>query len=82
MYYSVIKVKALSNFQLLLEFENGEERIFAMIEYLDNGIFVGLKDERLFKKVRVSFDSIERENGADLDPEILFNHSKPLQTFA
>ncbi|MDP2366583.1 MAG: DUF2442 domain-containing protein, partial [Ignavibacteria bacterium] len=46
------------------------------------GIFSELKEERLFKSVRVSFDSIEWSNGADLDPEILFNESKPVKTFA
>jgi len=80
MYYAITKVKALPNFQLLLEFENGEERIFDMIEYLDKGIFSELRDERLFKSVRVSFDSIEWENGADLDPEILFNESILVKT--
>lgn len=82
MYYSIIKVKALPNYQLLLEFENGEERIFDMTEYLDKGIFTELKDERIFKSVRVSFDSIRWENGADLDPEILFMDSKPVQSLA
>ena len=82
MYYSVIKVKPLPNFQILLEFENGEERTFDMNEYLDKGIFSELKDESLFKSVRVSFDSIEWENGADIDPEILYHDSKPVQIIA
>lgn len=82
MYYSVIKVKTLPNFQLLLEFENGEERVFNMNEYLDKGIFTELKDKDNFKSVRVSFDSIEWENGADLDPEILYHDSKPVQIIA
>jgi hypothetical protein len=82
MYYSIIKVKALPKFQLKLEFENGEERIFDMIDYLDKGIFTELKDEKLFKSVRVSFDSIEWENGADIDPEILYHDSKPVQIIA
>lgn len=78
MYHSVTKVKALPNFKLLLEFENGEERIFDTQEYLDKGIFAELKDEMRFKSVKVSFDSIEWENGADLDPEILYQDSKPI----
>ncbi|MBC8183021.1 DUF2442 domain-containing protein [candidate division KSB1 bacterium] len=33
------------------------------------------KDVSEFKKVRVSFDTIEWENGFDLDPEFLYEKS-------
>lgn len=48
---------------------NGEKRIFDMKPYLDKGIYRELKDEVKFKTVRVSFDSIEWCNRADIDPE-------------
>ena len=48
-----------------------------MKPHLDKGIFEELKDENLFKKVRVSFDTIEWENGADFDPEVLYQNSQP-----
>ena len=80
MYYAITKVKALPNYQLLLEFKNKKEKIFDVKEFLNFGISTKLKDERLFKSVRVSFDSIEWENGADLDPEILFNESILVKT--
>jgi hypothetical protein len=82
MYYSIKKVKPLQDYHLLLTFENGEERIFDMHEYLDKGIFAELKDERLFKTVHVSFDSIEWNNGADLDPEILYQDSQTAKAIA
>jgi hypothetical protein len=75
MYLAVIEVEPLSNYQLLLTFENGEKRIFDMKPYLDKGIFKELKDERIFKSVRISFDSIEWCNKADIDPEILYEKS-------
>jgi hypothetical protein len=31
----------------------------------------------VFKKVRVSYDTVEWENGLDLDPEYLYEHSQP-----
>jgi hypothetical protein len=34
-----------------------------------------LKDVRIFNSVRVSFDTIEWENEADLDPEFLYTYS-------
>ena len=46
-----------------------------MIPYLDKGIFQELKDENLFKAVKVSFDSIEWPNEADIDPETLYEDS-------
>ena len=76
MYLSVTDVKALDGYQLLLKFENGEEKIFDVSPYLEIGKFQELKDEKLFKTVRVSFDSIEWDNGLDIDPELLYQKSK------
>lgn len=75
MYLATTGVEPLSDYQLLLTFENGEKRIFDMKPYLDKGIFKELKDEKKFKSVRVSFDSIEWSNQADIDPEILYEKS-------
>lgn len=81
MYLAIIDVKPLRDYQLLLTFENDEKRIFDMKPYLDKGIFKELKDEKKFKSVRISFDSIEWCNQADIDPEILYEGSVtyPLQ---
>ncbi|MGE4509010.1 MAG: DUF2442 domain-containing protein [Eubacteriaceae bacterium] len=76
MYLAVINVEPLNDYKILLTFENGEKRIFDVSPYLDKGIFQELKDEEKFKTVRVSFDSIEWCNQADLDPEFLFEKSK------
>lgn len=75
MYLSVVDVKPLENYKLLLTFENGEKRIFNMQPYLEKGIFKELKDEKMFSSVRVSFDSIEWSNQADIDPEVLYQKS-------
>ena len=73
---AVIDVEPLNDYKLLLTFENGEKRIFDVSPYLDKGIFQELKNEEKFRTVRVSFDSIEWCNQADLDPEFLFEKSK------
>ncbi len=36
------------------------------------------KDKNLFKTVKVSFDTIEWSNGADIDPETLYEDSHSL----
>ena len=75
MYLAVKDVKAIDNYKLILTFENNEKRLFDMIPYLELGIFKRLKDENLFKTVKVSFDTIEWSNGADIDPETLYEDS-------
>ena len=75
MYLGVQKVEPLEDYELLLVFENGEERVFDLKPYLKIGKFSELKDEAMFRSVRVSFDAIEWSNGVDLDPEFLYEHS-------
>ena len=72
MYLAVKDVEPLENYHLLLKFENDEERIFDVKPYLEIGKFQELKDETLFKSVKVCFDSIEWDNHLDLDPELLY----------
>lgn len=75
MYIGIKRVKALADYRIELMFENDELRIFDVKPYLNIGIFSELKDKSVFDSVRVSFDSIEWNNGADLDPEILYSES-------
>ena len=78
MYLAIIDVKPQENYLLQLTFENGEKRQFDMKPYLDRGIFSELKDKKLFNTVRPSFDSIEWDNEADFNPEILYSKSVKL----
>lgn len=82
MYLSIVKVKPLKGYNLLLTFENSEERIFDVSPYLSIGRFSELKELSLFNTVRVSFDSIEWENQLDLDPELLYLKSMKLEEAA
>jgi hypothetical protein len=75
MYLAIKDVKPQDNYLLLLTFENGEKRQFDMKPYLDMGIFQELRDLVLFKTVKKSFDTVEWDNEADLDPEILYQKS-------
>jgi len=78
MYLSVIDVKPLKDYKLLLKFENNEEKVFDITPYLEIGKFKELKDKELFNSVKVSFDTIEWSNGLDLDPELLYEKSSTL----
>ena len=75
MYLSIKEVKPLEDYNLLLKFENNEEKIFDVKPYLEIGKFQELKDENLFKSVKICFDSIEWDNQLDLAPELLYQKS-------
>lgn len=78
MYLSIKDVKTLDEYRLLLTFENEEKRIFDMKPLLEKGIFKELKDKNMFNTVKVSFDTIEWANEADMDPEMLYEDSIPV----
>ena len=46
--------------------------------FLETGVFKKLKEPNAFKQVHVSFDTVEWDSGADLDPEFVYSkcHSK------
>ena len=75
MYFAVTDVTPLSNYMLHLKFKNGEEKVFDMKPYLETGIFKDLKDENVFKTVKVNFDTVKWANEADIDPETLYHES-------
>ena len=79
MFFAVTDVAPLNNYMLRLKFKNGEEKVFDMKPYLEIGIFKELKDETIFKTAKVSFDTVEWANEADIDPETLYHESKGLK---
>ena len=78
MYLAVKDVKTIDDYKLILTFEDESVRIFDMKPLLGKGVFKELKDEKLFKTVKVSFDSIEWANGIDVDPETLYEDWVPI----
>jgi hypothetical protein len=78
MYLSIKEVKPAKDYLLHLTFENGENRLFDMKPYLNIGIFTELKDISMFNTVHISFDSVEWNNEADLDPDLLYKESQLL----
>ncbi len=81
MYLAVTNVKPLKGYKLHLTFENKEEKVFDVSPYLNIGKFSELREISLFNSVRVSFDSIEWSNNLDLDPELLYEKSKPFSDY-
>ncbi len=75
MWLSVKHVQATDDHKLILTFENSERRCLDVRRFLECGRFAELKDINEVKKVRVVFDTVEWENGLDLDPEFLYEKS-------
>jgi hypothetical protein len=75
----VKSVNALDDYQLALEFENGEQRIFDMKPYLTRGIFIRLQNQALFQAARVLAGSVEWPGGLDLSYDTLYLESQPAE---
>ena len=72
MYPAIKHVVPKEDYLLSIEFDNGERGILDMKLYLEFGIFQKLKDQNVFQRVKVAFDTIEWECGIDLDPEFVY----------
>ena len=71
MYQAVVSVRPNEDFSLTVAFEDGAEGVLDMGPYLDFGVFKKIKDFEQFRRVRIAFDTVEWECGADLDPEFV-----------
>ena len=74
----VIDVKAMPDFTLELEFENGERKRFDMKPLLVKEPFVVLKDFTLFEKVHAEAGTVVWPGEIDIAPETLYRQSKPI----
>ena len=79
MYPAVCEVTANRDFSLNIVLETGEKRVLDMKPYLDFGVFKKIRDYERFKRARVAFDTIEWDDGVDLDPEFIYEKSDPIK---
>lgn len=72
----IISVKPLENYQLCLKFEDNQGGIVDISQLIEfTGIFAPLKNLTYFAQVKVNpeWGTIYWENGADLDPDVLYS---------
>lgn len=74
----IVSVKAIASHRLDVAFANGERRIFDLAPYLDHGVFQQLRDERLFRAVRVVSGSVEWPGEIDLSYDSVYLESMPV----
>lgn len=72
----IIEVKPQENYELYLKFEDGQEGIVDVSNLIEfTGIFEPLEKLDYFKSVKLNSEwgTIYWENGADLDPDVLYS---------
>lgn len=75
---SVVRVSPKEDYQLEIEFSTREVRLFDVRPYLDKGDFRQLKDQSLFARAFVAFDTVCWPKKLDVAPETLYICSVPI----
>ena len=75
---TAVKVKAVSDYRLIVVFDNGEEKIFDVKPYIHGEWYSELKDVNYFKTVDVDGFTVVWKNGQDICPDDLYYSSIPV----
>ncbi len=73
----VRSVRVHDDYELEIEFSNGEVRLFDAKPYLEKGVFQTLKDPARFRQAYVAFDTVCWPGNLDIAPETLYDRSRP-----
>lgn len=68
----IIRVKAITNYHLEVEFEDGELRLFDMKPYLDYPAFSPLTKNNLFMKAHVALGTVAWNDEIDMSPDTIY----------
>jgi hypothetical protein len=72
MFLEVTDAKYLDSYRSLLICNNGERKIVDLQNEQNGSVFASLRQLDDFKKFRIKYNTVERENGADCAPEYLY----------
>jgi hypothetical protein len=74
----VTQVEPREDFQVQLTFEDGTVKLIDLDPYLAGPIFNEIREDRSkFRAVKIDGGTIVWENGADIDPDVLYYDLKP-----
>ena len=68
-------VETTDNYEIIVEFENGEKRIKDMKPYLDKGVFKSLKNKEFFKAVKIKFGTVCWGDDIELCADSIYEES-------
>jgi hypothetical protein len=71
----VVNVEVLPEYKLVLTFENGEVRLFNMLQYMDFKPYNKLKGSPLFRLAKVEYGTVVWPGKIDIAPETLYIES-------
>lgn len=73
--------RPLDGFRVLLGFEDGTEREVDLEQYLHGPVFESIRSNpAVFESLKIEGGTITWENGADIDPDVLYYGLRPAWT--
>ncbi len=76
--WAVREVEPLSDYRLLLTFEDRQKKIVDIKGFLDYPVFKPLKNEAFFRTVHVEACTAVWSDQIDMDPEFLYAEGQPV----
>ena len=77
-----INVKALSNYLIIVSFDNGENKVYNCYPLLEKKLFSELKNEEFFKTVHIDeMGLVCWSDSTDIEPHELYENSLALNQF-
>ena len=80
----LIRVKAVvarEPYEVQITFEDGSRKVIDLAPYLRGPIFQPIRDDRdVFQSVRIVGSTLGWDNGADIDPDVLYYALTPAST--
>jgi hypothetical protein len=67
----VVAVESLDNYKLRVTLSDGRKGIFDVLPYLDEGVFLEMKDPVYFRRVYVDYGTVVWPHDQDIAPETI-----------
>ena len=81
-YPRAVAVRPLPDYELCVDFDNGERRVFDVKPYLRGEWFSELASTDVFNAVRVAGLSVAWPGGQDIAPDCLYANARPVSSAA
>ena len=74
----VQSVKPLGDFKVLFTFDNGSRKEINLDPFLHGPVFEPIRnDPAMFRSMKIAGGTVAWDNGADIDPDVLYYGLKP-----
>jgi hypothetical protein len=73
-----VEVRADSDYQLHIRFNDGLSAVYDVAPLLEKGIFQRLRDISFFKQAHIAYNTVVWDDVLDIAPEALYEDSVPV----